>query len=281
MRAGLAPILVLLCAACAFAPFAGDTAEPTPAPSTADPTEKPTTAPTADASPGSPDATDPDASPTDEATPEPTPDPAALDLRLTGCNGGVVLQWSPSRDPDFSFYIGLRSPERRIAPQYPPIAPAVDWGDLYATDPFVTSGYDATVIPSTTVWHYRVMAYDVAGAVVGSTPVRSARIHPRVDLGPLGVGPAEGAGRTRLTWKRFNGLDGCFSSYRVLYGTGGFASTVLTTISEPGRTELETGALHPGTWYTLRVQAVRTTTLGHFVVGETEPVGYLVPAPEP
>jgi hypothetical protein len=280
MRAGLAPFLVLLCAACAFAPL-GDTAEPTPSPSGVDPAENPTVDPTSDPSPGSPDETDSVASPTEEPTPEPTPDPAALDLRLTGCNGGVVLEWSPSRDPDFSFYIGLRSPERRIAPQYPPIAPAVDWGDLYATDPFVTSGFDATVIPSTTVWHYRVMAYDVAGAVVGSTPVRSARIHPRVDLGPLEVMPAEGAGRTRLSWDRFDGIGGCFSSYRVLQGTGGVANTVLTTISDPGRTELETTALHPGAWYTLRVQAVRTTTLGHFVVGETAPVSYLVPVPAP
>ena len=273
MRFRLTPILIgLLCAACAFVPASTSAPDLTP---TASATEAPT--PSAQPTPLVTPAPTPSA--TAEPSPSPTPDPSVLDLRLTGCNGGVVLEWSPSRHPDFSFYLGFRSPERRIEPQYPPIAPAVDWGDLYATDPFVTSGFDATVIPSATTWYYRVMAYDAAGRVLSTSPVRSARLHPVAAM-ELEVETTDD-GRTLLRWTPFDGRPGCFSSYRILYGTGGFANTLLTTVSARERTELETGALHPGASYTLRVQAVRTTTLGHFVVGETAIVTHLVPQPEP
>jgi hypothetical protein len=154
----------------------------------------------------------------------------------------------------------------------------VDWGDVYATDRFVTSAYDASVIPSGTIWYYRVIAYDARGRVVSASTVEAGRLHPRHDIGELEATPLED-GRARLTWSSFDGLPGCFSSYRVLYGTGGVANVLLTTISDRRGTSVETDALHPGVAYTLRVQAVRTVTLGHFVVGETtEPSTYLAPA---
>lgn len=275
MRPGLALSLVVLLAGClAVEPRAG---APSPSHSPS-PTVEPTEVPTGPPSPSADATSSPE--PSAELTPSPTPDPAELSLEVDSCNGGVVLHWSPSRHPDFHHYIGLRSPERDVATQFPPIAPAVDWGDLYATDPFVTSGFDATLVPSDTEWHYRVVAYDAAGRVIGSTPVQSGRIHPHADLGALEV-TALDEGRARLAWGAFDGLDGCFSSYRVLYGTAGVASTVLTTVSDAERTEIETAALRPGVSYTLRVQAVRTTTLGFFVVGETSPAFYTAPVGEP
>lgn len=197
---------------------------------------------------------------------------------MTSCNGGTVLRWSPSRHPDFHHYVGLRSPEREIAVQYPPIAPAVDWGDLYATDRFVTSGHDATVVPSRTDWHYRVVAYDARGRPVSRSNVASGRILPYRDLGTLEAEPLPNGG-LRLRWDAFDGLSGCFSAYRVLHGTGGMAGTLLTTISDRDQTEVETRVLRAGLSYTLRVEAVRTTTLGHFVVGESEPLTLSLPAP--
>lgn len=267
MRPGLALMLAMLLAGCTSSLGVSTP----PVPSEAPPSESSTASPVATGEPTASPA------PAESPTPEPTPDPAALDLRVTSCNGGVVLEWSPSRHSDFHHYIALRSPEREISPQYPPIAPAVDWGDLYATDPFVTSGFDASIVPSATTWHYRVMAYDVRGRVLSQSPVESGRLHPVHDLGSLEATTLDD-GRTQLSWRPFQGLPQCFSSYRVLYGTGGVATTLLSTISDRTRTELQTGALHPGLTYTLRVQAVRTTTLGHFVTGEMEPMTYLVPA---
>jgi len=267
---GLSLILIaLLLAACALPGTAATPSIGASATASVQPPPPPT-GPTAAATPSS----------TGSPSAAPAPDPALLELAVTSCNGGVVLDWSPSRHPDFHHYRGLRSPEREISPQYPPIAPAVEWGDVYATDPFVTSGFDASIIPSSTEWHYRVVAYDAAGRVVSASPVDAGRLHPTHDLGTLEATGIEES-RTRLRWEPFEGEAECFSAYRVLYGTTGVPGTLLTTVSARDRTEIETGALHPGVTYALRVQAVRTTTLGHFVVGETEVLTHTAPEPMP
>jgi hypothetical protein len=242
------------------------------APSLADVTPRPEPTPTVTPS-ASPEPT-PTATPS--PSPSPTPDPSALALEVTSCNGGVVLHWSASTDPDFHHYTALRSPEREIEPHWPPIAPAVDWGDTYATDRFVTSGADASIIPSDTTWFYRLMAYDADGVVIGSSPVRAGRLRPVDELGPVEVEVADD-GRTRLRWEAYDGSADCFSHYRVQYGTAGFPNTVLAIVSGRETTELLTDALHAGTAYQLRIQAVRATTLGAFVVGETEISSYAVP----
>jgi len=208
---------------------------------------------------------------TETAAPTDTPDPGVLELEAIGCEGGVVLDWSASTHPDFHHYIGLRSPNGEIDPAYPPIAPAVDWGDTYATDPFVTSAVDASVLPSAARWNYRVMAYDADGRVVSASPVRSARISEIIDLGALRVTPAEDDAN-RLDWQPYGGFSDCFSFYRVLSG-----ASVLTVISDQATASMETDALHPGTTYQLGVQVVRVTTLGSFVVGQTDAIIYTVP----
>jgi hypothetical protein len=214
--------------------------------------------------------------PTPVPTPVPSVDPAALELEAISCDGGVVLEWSASIAPDFHHYTALRSPVREIEPLYPPIAPAVDWGDTYATDRFVTSAVDASIIPSETRWFYRVMAYDVDGAVVGASPVRGAQLGEVDELGELQV-EALDDGRTRVEWQPYEGFSRCFSGYRVLFGTGGSASTVLAVVSSQQTAEMETDALHPETAYVFRVQAVRVTTLGSFVVADSEVADYTVP----
>lgn len=268
-RLGL-PVLVcaaLLASGCS--PLAG---APSAAPSLADvtPRSEPTPIPTPSAS------AVPTASPTPSPTPSPTLDPSVLALDVTSCNGGVVLHWSASTDPAFHHYTALRSPERDIEPQWPPIAPAVDWGDTYATDRFVTSGADASIIPSDTTWFYRLMAYDADGAVIASSPVRSGQLRPVDDLGTLEVEAGED-GRTTLRWEAYDGPADCFNHYRVQYGTAGVADTVLAIVSGRDTTELVTDALRAGIGYQLRVQAVRATTLGAFVVGESEILGYVAP----
>jgi hypothetical protein len=205
-----------------------------------------------------------------EPTATPAPDPALLELHATSCEGGVVLDWSPSTHPDFHHYIALRSPSREIETAWPPIAPAVDWGDSYATDPFVTSAVDASIIPSATRWNYRVMAYDAGGRAISASPVRSGHLGEVIDLGPL-LAVTDGD-VTRLTWERYEGFSACFSAYRVLDG-----SSVMRIISDPGTTIFETDLLRPGTSHQLRVEAVRSTALGSFVTARTQILGYVVP----
>lgn len=200
-----------------------------------------------------------------------------LELDVTGCPGGVALDWSPTSHPEFHHYTALRSLEPDVAPSYPPIAPAVDWGDSYGTDRFVTSAVDATLIPSEAVFYYRVMAYDQTNRPLAASPVRRSRPAEPVDLGALVV-EAGADGHTSLDWSLFGGLGRCFSAYRVLIGPGGGTpSTTLTVIASQSLTELDTPALRSGETYALRVDAVRTTTLGSFVVGSTETATYTVP----
>lgn len=202
-------------------------------------------------------------------------DPSALELEATSCEGGVVLEWSPSRADDFHHYTALRSPEREIKAAWPPIAPAVDWGDTYAVDRFVTSAVDASILPSDRTWFYRVIAYDLDDRVVGTSPVRRAHLLPVDELDDLAAEAMRGGG-TRLSWGAYTGFSGCFTGYRVLYGTGS-PTTVLAVVSDQATNHLDTDALEPGTTYQLRVQAVRVTTLGSFVLGQTDQLSYAVP----
>jgi hypothetical protein len=209
-------------------------------------------------------------------TPAPTPDPTLLDLEAVSCHGGVLLDWSASTNPDFHHYSALRSPQSEIALNYPPVAPAVDWGDTYTTDRLVTSAVDASILPSDTVWHYRVMAYDLRGRAIAASPVRDARIQEEADLGTLEVraGPD---GVTRMTWSAYEGEERCFSAYRILAGPNGASLDTLSVVSDQAASSVETDALRSGATYELRVQAVRSTTLGSFILGETDTVIFTLP----
>ena len=70
----------------------------------------------------------------------------------------------------------------------------------------------------------------------------------------------------------------CFSAYRVLIGPGGSEpSSMMTVISSQDVTEVQTAGLHAGETYAVRVDAVRTTTLGSFVVARSETATYTPP----
>lgn len=265
------PLVALLVASCtriADTATPGSTRSPSPSP---------------DASESAPSRPPPSAtqSPTPTPRPSPTPVPDApetLELEVTGCPGGVVVDWSPATHPEFHHYIALRSIEPEVDPAYPPIAPAVDWGDSYATDRFVTSAVDATLIPSDTTLYYRVMAYDPVNRVVAATPVRHTHLWEVVELGPVVVEAGEAASSTHLDWTLYGGLGRCFSGYHVLVGPAGTTpSSTLTVISEQSTTELETLGLHSGTSYAIQINAIRSTTLGSFVVARSEIATYTVP----
>ena len=212
--------------------------------------------------------------PTPAGTPPPTPVPeGGIALDVIGCEGGAVLEWTVSAEADFHHYIAMRSPERVIAPEYPPVAPAVDWGDTYATDRFVTSAVDATIVATERDWHYRVMAYDLDGDVVGASNVATARHRPVVELGALTARAI--ADLTRLEWSGYEGDPRCFSSYQVLYGTDGVPDSVLRVVTDQAITWLATSQLQSGTSYSLRVEAIRATALGTFVAARTDVTTYV------
>ena len=264
------PMLFALLAGCTFSvprETAPDAASPTASP-----------VPTSASEPSTPASVSVSASagPTMSAAPStaPSSDPFALTLDTTSCEGGVVLDWSASASPEFHHYSALRSPTRTIETAWPPIAPAVDWGDTYTTDPFVTSGADASLIPTDRIWFYRVVAYDTGNRVVGASPVVSGRMSPVAELGMTRASASDDG--VRIGWEPYGGFSHCFSSYRVLYGTG-VANTVLAVVSGQTTDTLVTGNLQPGTTYAIRVEAIRTTTLASFVIGSSQTVIYTAP----
>ncbi len=171
-RASLVAVVCLIAGCTIGTPRASVVPEITPRP-----TPLPTLRPSSSA----------EATSTPVPSPTPTPDPTLIDLEAVSCNGGVLLDWSASTNPDFHHYSALRSPDREIAPDYPPVAPAVDWGDTYTTDRFVTTAVDASILPSARLWYYRVMAYDAGGRAIAASTVRGARLLEPADLGSLEV----------------------------------------------------------------------------------------------
>jgi hypothetical protein len=261
LRAGLMPILVILAGCTLGVPLATEPAEITPRASPS-PTPSATAAATAAAIPS--------------PSPTPAPDPATMTLEAVSCNGGVLLDWSPSTHTRFHHYTALRSPDRHVSAQWPPIAPAVDWGRTYTIDRFETAAVDASIFPSDTLWYYRVIAYNVRDRPVATSPVRAARIRQPRGLGSLDIGAGED-GAIRLSWRVYGGDPRCFGAYRILAASGGAPLDTLTIVSDRTVDSVETDALTPGTTYQLQVQAVRTTTLGSFILGETDSVMFTVP----
>jgi len=255
IRVGLGTALAFLAVAC--------TGPATSSMSTLEPTATPNAPPPSSAA---------TVEATTAATASPEPDPASMDLAVIGCPGGMVLEWTPTTHHNFHHYTALRSLSADIAPDFPPIAPAVDWGRTYTTDPFVTSAVDSSVAPSSIEWNYRVMAYDILDDVVSSSPVRTGVIGQVLELGDLSVTTTDGV--TQVSWPAYAGPMNCISSFRVMLGIGRPPNEVL---SDQSAISIETDALHPGTTYQLRVDAVRVTPLGSFITARSETVVHAVP----
>jgi hypothetical protein len=259
-----------------FAPIATEppTAEATPS-ATLAPTPLPTAVPTPKPTP----------KPTPEPTPMPPPPLGVLSLAATGCPGGVVLDWSGYEgEGAFHHYTTLRSTSESIPKAYPPAGGAVDPGGTYTTDPSKTSAVDAELSAGVT-YYYRTMAFNAVNGVIAASGVTSAVAAPRGSLGPLSVGAvAEG---TKLAWTAFAGSEGCFTWYKLVFSEenpspsylGG--DPYLAALENPAASSYVTPTggegLQSGHTYYLRVQVIRATDLGGFLVAQTDVATYTVP----
>jgi hypothetical protein len=227
-----------------------------------DRTPKPTPAPTAQPTP----------QPTPVPTAKPTPTPiGALELGTTGCPGGVVLDWSPYEGSGFDHYLLLRA--------------GSPWADGHVLDGSwsgyreKTTGYDASGGAGQTYW-YRAAAYRANGTLLARSPAVSAAAAPVASLGAVQVGPvAEG---TKVKWTPFGGSGGCFTYYKVVWSLENPQPSYLAgdpavavTDQELNLTVLD--ALESGKTYYLRVQVLRATDLGSFVVAQSDVFTYPVP----
>jgi len=201
-----------------------------------------------------------------------------MSLNLTGCNGGVVVQWSPISDPRFAKYRTLRSTSPDIPVAFPPQGGAVDVVTAKSATPSASSGYDASAAPSATNY-YRTLALDGGGQVIATSGVISAAAQAVSPMGPLAVGPdPEG---TRFTWTPFAGEGACFTYYKLVYSTDGSPPNYLEgdpyLLASGDQTQATYAAVVASGQYWFRLQVIRATDTGAFLVAETDITPYTVP----
>jgi hypothetical protein len=204
----------------------------------------------------------------------------AMSLVLTGCNGGVVIGWSPISDPSFAKYRTLRSASPTIPVAYPPQGGAVEVGTAKSATFTASSGFDASSAPGVT-HSYRTVALNGAGAVIATSGVGSAAAQPVQGMGPLVVTPD--AGGTRFSWTPFTGAGACFTYYKLAYTLDGSAPSYLEgdpyllASGDQAQATHVSADLVSGQTYTLRLQVIRATDTGAFLVAETDVASYTVP----
>ena len=225
----------------------------------------------------------PTPSPTPGTTPKPTPTPTAspspspsatprssLGLAFTACPGGVLLNWSKFSDTGFVAYVTLRSTTTDIPKAYPPHGNAIVVART--TNRTQTSGADDDV-PADRTYFYRTLVLGSGNVVLAASDVETVATVKQADLGPLSV-----VGRI-VSWGPFNTSKypgSCFSEYLVQYyavdpdttpdpsliGSIGDETVYQTNVAVPQ----PVGFSYP-IWF--RVQVVRITAGGQFVVAET------------
>jgi hypothetical protein len=234
---------------------------------------EPSSAPSAGESP--PAATEPTAKPTK------SPAPGVLSLTAIGCGGGVVLDWTAYEGAGFNHYTTLRSTGASIPAAYPPQGGAVEPGGTYTKTLAATSAVDKGAAAGTR-YYYRTMAFNGDNGVLAASSVTSAVASPVGSLGALTV-TTVGEG-TRLAWTAFAGSESCFTWYKLVYSETNPSPSYLagdpylTAISARSTVSyVDPSVLKAGHSYYLRVQVIRSTELGAFLVSQTSVKTFTVP----
>ncbi len=199
------------------------------------------------------------------------------------CPGGVVLSWSKYLGEQFNHYTTLRSSSPEIPLPYPPQGGAVDPGGTYATDPYKTSAVD-TDLSAVSTYYYRTMAFDAEDRVIAASPSKGVAAQAVGELGGLAVGGQAGA--LEFGWSPFGESADCFTWYKLVYSASDpepsylKGSQYLWAGSEPWASRYSDSKLGPGTYF-FRLQVIRATSLGKFVVSQTGVIQFEVLPPNP
>lgn len=245
------------------------TPRPTATPATARPTPEPTPGPTAKPTP----------KPTPDPTAKPTSDLESMSLTATACSGGVVLDWGAFGGGGFDHYLVLRSTSATIPAAYPPHAGTWAVAGTYTTKRTKTDGVDRTERGGATA-HYRAIAFGADDQALAASTVRTVKTTPVKRLGGLTVDSAGSS--TTFNWSPFTGSATCYTSYKLVYSADDSTPSYLggDAIAWGGtKQSVDSGSavgLSPGTYW-FRLQALRATSLGTFVVAQTSVVRHTVP----
>jgi hypothetical protein len=176
----------------------------------------------------------------------------------------------------------LRGASAEIPTGWPPADGVAKVGSATTADLGTTDGFDPTEVGGS-AW-YRAVAYNgenVALAASASTGLTTIGI---ADLGGLGIND-EAGGDLTFTWSPFVWADGgCFSYYKLVasfvddtpsYLEGADFAIPISEQTAAGTTVTE--GLTSGQTYYFRLQAIRVTSLGKFVVAQTAVIQHAVP----
>lgn len=245
--------------------------EPSTPPASPDGTSAPTPTPAPKPDPTRTPQPTPRPTRTPEPTPKPTPKPATLDLNAFACDGGVLLDWSAYGGDGFARSVVLRSSSESIPAAWPPSGGAIVVDSASTSIEAKTDGHHTTPDGAATVF-YRALVLGSANQVLGLSPVRSATTHGIEPLGGLAVTPGDTT--TTFGWTGFGGPSDCFTTYKLVWAAasenpsyvGAYDGAI--AIAGQATTETTTGTFASGTH--VRVQAIRITSLGKFIVAETD-----------
>jgi hypothetical protein len=264
---------------------AGPTANVTPAATaTLAPTEVPVVTPLPTAAPTPAPTPKPTPRPTPRPTPTPVPAPTfgTMALNAQACPGGVLLGWSAPDVAAVSRITVLRGASAEIPTGWPPADGVTKVGGATTADLGTTDGFDTTVVGGS-AW-YRAVAYNsenVALAASASTGLTTIGI---ADLGGLFISDGANPGVLSFTWSPFGGDGGCFSYYKLVasvadpepsYLKGADFTIPIGDQAATGTTVID--GLTSGQTYYFRLQAIRVTSLGKFVVAQTAVIQHAVP----
>ncbi len=191
----------------------------------------------------------------------------------------MVLDWSTYGGDGFARSVMLRSASATIPAAWPQGDGAVQVESASTTNPAKTDGAHVTPDGSGTVF-YRALVLGSANQVLAKSPVRSASTHGIEPLGALAVTP--GSGSATFGWNAFGGPGDCFTTYKLVWSadssepsyTGAHDGAV--AIAGQTTTGATSGAFGSGTFF-FRVQAIRATSLGAFVVAQTDATQQTIP----
>ena len=193
----------------------------------------------------------------------------------------MVLEWSKVTDPRFHRYVTLRSTGTDIPAAYPTTAGVVELAGAGSTNPSATSAPDTSAAPGT-AYAYRTMALDAAHKVIAVSSVASAVAAPVQALGALTPFAAE-PGMTKFAWAAYGGPAPCFTYYKLVYSETNPAPSYVggdpywAAIGDQGSDHVVVSGPVSGTTYFVRLQAIRATSLGAFVVAQTDVLAYTAP----
>jgi hypothetical protein len=202
-------------------------------------------------------------------------------LTATGCNGGVVLEWSKVADGRYNHSTALRSSSSSIPAAYPPQAGASEVPGTFTKDATAISAVDPGA-PAGATLHYRALAFDEADRVIAASPVRPAVAKPVATMGALTATPL-GPGKATFAWTAYGGPGACFTYYKLVASqvdtTPSYleGATAWAAIGEQGSSGTTVEGIPTGSTWSVRVQAIRATALGKIVVAQSDVLGWTAP----